>query len=318
MSSKVKKKQVLICGATGFIGRNIAELLAESDEYDVTGTCFRRMPFRSPKISFVQADLTDRATVQKLLAGKDIVLHYAAKVTNLSDDRQTHAASNLIMSSHLIEAAVDQKVSHFVFPSCGYLYNSGELPFKEEDVDLNGLPREYFAMTWAKIYCERLCEGFSRQSNTKFSVLRQANVYGKYDKTNEAVAHAIPATILKAIAAENGRLEIWGDGTQRKDVLHVSDLASLVATLLIKKQRPFDFWNVGSGEFISMQVIAELVARVSGKKLDVHHNTTMPSSLLYWRLDCSRAMADLGWQPRVAIGDGIQLTYDWYRSVLRS
>lgn len=67
-----------------------------------------------------------------------------------------------------------------------------------------------------------------------------------------------------------------------------------------------------------MQVIAELVARVSGKKLDVYHNTTMPSSLLYWRLDCSRAMADLGWQPRVAIGDGIQLTYDWYRSVLRS
>ena len=313
----MQRKKVLVCGATGFIGRNIAERLAELDEYDVTGTYFSRVPYENRRIAFVHADLTERATVQNLVAGMDIVLHYAGRVTNLSDKLQTHAFSNLIMSAHLIESAVYHKVSHFVFPSCGYLYNSGELPFTEEEVDLNLLPREYFAMTWAKIYCERLCEEFAVQSKTKFSVLRQANIYGVHDKTDGAVAHAVPAIIIKAVAAHDGQLEVWGDGKQRKDILYVSDLVSMIVALLQKKERPFDFLNVGSGEFVSMQAVAEAVVQMSGKKLQISHNNSMPSSGVQWRLNCDRARTEFGWQPHVGVANGLQLTYEWYRSVLQ-
>ena len=96
-----------------------------------------------------------------------------------------------------------------------------------------------------------------------------------------------------------------------------SDLVSMIVALLQKKERPFDFLNVGSGEFVSMQAVAEAVVQMSGKKLQISHNNSMPSSGVQWRLNCDRARTEFGWQPHVGVANGLQLTYEWYRSVLQ-
>src|SRR4051812_7750110 len=110
------KKKVLVCGATGFLGRNIAEALAQVDDYEITGTYLSRTPNPNPRIKFVKADLTDRATVEQVVAGKDVVLHYAAITTNFKDvllRPHIHTTDNIIMTSLLIRTAHDMKVPHF-------------------------------------------------------------------------------------------------------------------------------------------------------------------------------------------------------------
>lgn len=310
------RKKVLVCGATGFLGRNIVETLAQMDEYEVTGTYFHKPPYLHPGINWVRANLTDRATVHELLAGKEIVLHYAAIVTNFNDPTtRDHATDNLIMSALLIKEAHEQKVSHFVFPSCGYLYNSSETPFREEDVDYNNLPENYFLMTWTKVHCEKMCEFYSTQGTTKYTVLRQANIYGMHDKTDLNTAHSTASILIKVAHAKSGSIEVWGDGAQKKDLLFVSDLTALLASLLRAKRDAFDFVNAGSGEFVTIKEIAESAVRASGKDLQIKYDVSKPSTSARWKLDCSRAKRKFGWEPRVGLAEGLRKTYDWYRSL---
>ncbi len=313
------KKKLLVCGATGFLGRNVAEAFAATDLYDVHATYYSRTPTPNPKIKFLQADLTDRKRVNEVLDGMDIVLDYAALATNFKDVVQRpyiHTTDNIIMTSLVIRVAFEKKIEHVVFPSCGYLYNSKPEAFKETDVDYNNLPKQYFGAAWSKVYCEKMCEFYSGLGSTKFTVVRQANIYGTYDKLDMDTAHALPATIMKALASRDGQIEIWGDGSQPKDLIYVTDLTDLLKSVVAKKQNQFDFINAGSGEFVTMKQIAEKVVHASGKDIKLVYNTAKPSTSMSWKLDCTRAKDLFGWTPKVSIDDGIKLTYDWYRSVL--
>lgn len=319
------KKQVLVCGASGFIGRNVSERLALNGNYEVIGTYFQHEPaHKNPNIKYVKADLTDAKTVSDLVKGKDIVLHHAAIATNFKDvltQPHIHTTHNVIMTSLLIRAAFEAKVSHFLFSSCGYLYNTSDKPHKETEQDYNNLPSTYFAAAWSKLYCEKMCEFYSTLNGPAFTVLRQANVYGPYDKLNLDTAHALPATVMKAISSRDGKLEIWGDGTQARDLVYVSDLVDCIETIVDKKAstkepRRYDFLNIGNGEFYTMKQIADQVVRCSPKPLEVVYNTAKPSSALIWRLDSSLARERYNWKPKVSLEEGIRKTYDWYSKVL--
>lgn len=317
------KKKVLVCGATGFLGKNIAESLADTGDYEVTGIYCSREPQINPHlktpIHFKKADLTDKAQVKGILDGQEVVLHYAALATNFKDvltRPHIHTTDNIVMTSLLLREAFEVKTPHFVFPSCGYLYNASDKAWKEEEVDYNNIPKSYFASAWSKTYCEKMCEFYSMQGRTKFTVFRQANVYGPYDKLDLDTAHALPATVMKAISSKDNRLEVWGDGTQKKDLIYISDLTDMIKAVLQKKQNTYDFVNVGSGQFVTMRQIAECVVAVSGRNIQVDYNTDKPSSPLQWRIDPSRAKAVFGWEPKVSLMDGMKKTYEWYRSKL--
>lgn len=147
MGNSGTKMKILVCGATGFLGRNVAAALSKLPEYEVTGTYFQTKPPTDTAVNYVYADLRERDTVDQLLKGKDIVLHYAAIATNFADVLKRphiHTTDNIIMNSLLFRYAHEHKVGHFVFPSCGYLYNAGG-PFTEDQLDYNNLPTSYMA-----------------------------------------------------------------------------------------------------------------------------------------------------------------------------
>lgn len=314
------RKKVLVCGATGFLGRNVAETFAKDDRYEVTGTYWGSEPYHHPKIKMVKADLTQKHVVNELVPGHHIVLDYAAIATNFKDvvtRPYIHTTDNIIMTNLMIRAAHDHKVEHFVFPSCGYLYNDSPVPFKETDVDYNNLPSNYFAAAWSKVYCEKMCEFYSSLGNCKYTVIRQANIFGPYDKLNQETAHALPATIMKVINSKDGALEVWGDGTQLKDIIYVTDLMDLLERVVDRKQNKFDFINAGSAGFISMKEIAESVIRASKKDIKISYNTSKPSYSKRWTLDYSKAKELFGWSPKANFDEGVKKTYDWYASVLK-
>lgn len=316
----MKKLRILICGASGFIGNNILIRLATSEKYDVVGTYFSKKPKNVPKnAELVQADLTNRETVFSLVKGFDVVLDYAAIATNFKDvitRPYIHTTDNVIITSLLIRAAHEAKIPHFIFPSCGYLYNTGDKAFREEDVDYNNLPKSYFGAAWSKTYCEKMCEFYSGLGNTKFTVFRQANIYGPNDKTDMDTAHALPATIMKILGSTDGKIQVWGDGSQLKDQLYIDDILDLIELVIERKKNAYDFVNVGSGAFVSMKQIAEEAVKASGKSIQIEYDTSKPSSPMKWRVDSSRAKEVFGWSPRVSLAEGMKKTCDWYKSVL--
>ena len=312
------KKKMLICGATGFIGRNCAEFFAAQGRYEVYGTYWRSDPVPHDTIQFVSADLTEKCDVRRAVEGMDIVIQAAATTSGARDivnSPCTHVTDNAVMNALLFRAAFELGVSHLVFFSCTTMYGSSSRPVKETDFDANAPMYEgYFGGAWTKVYNEKMCEFYASQGSTRFTVARHSNIYGPYDKYDLERSHVFGATITKVETLPEGEaLVIWGDGTQGRDLLHVSDLTRFVDAALTRQESAFELFNVGCGRIIEVKDLVAKIIQHSGKRLHVEHDLKKPTVNTSLCLDSSRAKDLLGWQPRVSLDDGIQGTLVWYR-----
>jgi GDP-L-fucose synthase len=312
------RRRVVVCGATGFIGRNVAEsLAAEPGRFEVVGIYHARSPFQHRGITWRQADLRDPAQVQQILDEDDIVIQAAAVTSGAGDivqRPQIHICDNAVMNSHLLRAAFERKAAHFVFFSCSIMYRSSEQPQRETDVDGESIAPHYFGAAWTKLYIERMCEFYARQGGTRFTVIRHSNVYGPHDKFDLGRSHVFGATVTKAMTTADGRLVVWGAGEERRDLLYVSDLVEFVRLAIERQSEPFGLYNVGCGRAISVRNLVEAIVNASGRELRIEHDLARPSIPTSISLDCTRAREELGWEPRVALPDGIGRTLDWYRA----
>ena len=312
------KKKMLICGATGFIGRNCAEYFAEQEAYEVFGTTWKSEPSGHDGIEFLSADLTNKADVQRVVEGMDIVIQAAATTSGAKDIVNSpcyHVTDNAVMNALLFRTAFDVGVAHVLFFSCTTMYASSTRPVKETDFDANApIYKGYFGGAWTKVYNEKMCEFYAGQGKTKFTVARHSNIYGPYDKYDLERSHVFAATITKVETTPEGEaLVIWGDGTQGRDLLHVSDLTRFVDAALARQEDAFELFNVGCGRVIQVKDLVAKIIRLSGKRLSVEHDLKKPTVNTSLCLDSSRAKDRLGWQPRVSLDDGIQNTLQWYR-----
>ncbi len=312
------KKKVLVCGATGFIGRNIAEKLALRDEFDVHGTYCCSEPYAHPGLTMVQADLTDKEDVDRVVQGTDILIQ-AAATTSGSRDIVTkpyyHVTDNAVMNSYLFRSAFDHSVSHVIFFSCTVMYPSSDIPLRECDFDpAQEIFPNYFGVGWTKVYVEKMCEFYSRLGDTRFTAIRHSNIYGPHDKFDLERSHVFGATMTKVMSApEKGNIMVWGTGEEARDLLYVSDLVDFVDRAMEKQNTPFELCNVGSGEAVSISDLVKKVIACSGKDLGIEHDLTKPTIKTSLCLDTTKARDLLGWQPRVTLEEGIRLTMEWYR-----
>jgi nucleoside-diphosphate-sugar epimerase len=306
--------RIVICGATGFIGRNLVEHFAGQGDHEVIAVANRRPPYKAQGVRWVQADLRDAAAVEALLAGADIVIQAAATTSGAKDITTRpfiHVTDNALMNSVLLRAAYEQGVRHFVFFSCTVMYPSSATPVKEQDFSGEISPK-YFGVGWTKVYTEKMCEFYAGLGRTKHTVIRHSNIYGPYDKYDLERSHVFGATVTKAMTADK-ELVVWGTGEERRDLLHVDDLVRFVEVAIQRQEAGFGLYNCGLGQSIS---VAELVAKVvaaSGKALRIKHDLSKPSIPFDLTLDCEKARRDLGWEPAIPLDEGIRRTVGWWR-----
>ena len=128
------KKKILICGATGFVGRNIAEYYAERGDYEVHAVRFNRPEYHLPGAIWHKADLRDPQAVERLVQGMDVIVQAAATTSGAKDivsRPYIHVTDNAVMNSYLFRSAFEAKVKHIVFFSCTVMYQSSEVALKE-------------------------------------------------------------------------------------------------------------------------------------------------------------------------------------------
>lgn len=315
------KTRILICGATGFIGRNVAERLATRDDIEITGTYFKSDPYSNPKIKLVQADLTRKEDVERVVPAADIIVQLAAVTTGAKDvvtRPYIHVTDNVIMNALVLQAAFDNNVPRFIFTSCTVMYPAHmDRPIKETDLDYDAIYDKYFGGAWMKVYVEKLCEFYSRLKRTKFTIVRHSNMYGPYDKYDLDRSHVTSATITKVLTNTDGTLPVWGDGKEERDLLYISDLVDFIEKAIDTPEKsPFEIYNVGLGKGISITELVEKVIKASGKTLAIKYDISKPHIQTSVTLDISKANAMFGWAPKVSLDEGIARTIEWYKKDL--
>ena len=308
----MNKKKILVCGATGFIGRNVAEYFSDKKNYEVFGTYFKSIPYDNSKINFLKADLTKKEDVDRVVKGKDIVIQMSATTSGAKDiisKPYIHVTDNAITNHLLLRSAFENSVENFIFPSCTVMYPPwNDAPLKETDFT-GEVEDKYFGAAWMKVSLEKACEFFSRLGKTKHTVFRHSNIYGPYDKYDLEKSHVFGATITKVMQAPDGsKIKVWGTGEEERDLIYISDLSNFIETVIDKQTSKYKLYNVGYGSSISVASLVERIIFQSGKKIKITYDESKPTIKTKLCLNITKAKNMLGWEPKVVLEQGLSRT----------
>lgn len=318
-------KKILICGATGFIGKNLVDYFEKLDGYEVHAAAMKRKLKNFSEERFHTVDLTNKHDVNKLFEKNnfDIVLQVAASTSGSKDIIQKpyiHVTDNAVMNALILQACYDHEVDKFLFTSCGVMYNPDRSPVTEGDYHIEeDIYHRYFGVGWTKVYIEKLCKFYANLGKTKHTVMRLSNAYGPYDKYDLEKSHFFGATVTKVMNSSDGdEMEVWGDGSTERDLLHVDDVIDFIHKAVENQNESYKLYNVGYGQSFSVKEVVQEIIRISGKDINIKFDLTKPSINTKLALVSDKAKKELSWTPKNTLQEGIKKTLEWYeKNVLK-
>ncbi len=310
--------KAIVTGGAGFIGSYIVEeLLSKGYEVIVIDDMSSgsrenlRRVIDDPNLRIVEADLKEpNNTWIDEFKSAEIVFHYAAnpEVRVSSINPRIHFNENLLTTFNVLEASRQGSVKYIVFASTSTVYGDAKkLPTPEdyhplEPISVYGsvkLASEYLHITYSKLY------------GLKSLIIRYANVIGP--RSNHGVIYDF---ILK-LKKNPRRLEILGDGTQRKSYIYVADAVNGTLFLLekfLERGRDYEIYNIGNTDWVTVREIADIVVEEMGLENVEYVYKPMTSDGRGWPgdvkimlLDISKAMS-LGWEPSLSSKEAVRLT----------
>lgn len=301
--------RVWVAGHTGMLGS--ALLRRFQDAGIAVLTCGRD-----------QLDLTRQDAVQSWLDRErpDTVFLCASKVGGVGD-MINHPADflgeNLTIQQNVIIGAFKSGVKRLVFVASAAIYpNYLDGPIGEDMLFSAPLDPATQWYGLAKLAGVKLCEAYTRQHGCRFVAVAPCNLYGPGDCFDGGPrARVVGALFRRAQDAARDRLdrlEVWGTGTPRRELMHVDDCAT--ALLRIAQDADHYLVNIGSGEEVSIRDLATRIARLAGFDGRLDFLTDKPDGVARKLLDSTR-LRDLGWVPAFNLDQGLHNTWQW---ILRS
>lgn len=298
---------ILILGSRGLVGSAILRALKARGYQNIL------TPIRG------DLNLTSQVQVSKYFKTHtpDYVFLAAAKVGGIMANATYPAEfiyQNLAIQTNVIHAAHNSKVRKLLFlgSSCIYPKHCTQ-PIKEEYLLSGPLEATNDAYAIAKIAGIKMCKAYSDQYGDRFISAMPCNLYGPGDNFSHQSSHVLPALIRKFHdAKELGHepVELWGDGSPRRELLHVDDLAE-ACILLMNHYNQSEPINVGYGDDISIRDLALMVQKIIGHEGEITWDTSRPNGTPRKLLDISKIKC-LGWQPSLTLEWGIRNTYEWF------
>ncbi len=304
----------MVTGGAGFIGSHVADAyLARGDRVWVVDdlSSGRRENVPSQAV-FVEMDIRDPAIREIFREVRfDLVNHHAAQIDVRASvsDPQYDAQVNLLGLLNLLEGARETGIGRFVFVSSGGVVYGEPDTFPTPETAPK-LPLSPYGVT--KLTGELYLNYYREIHGLEYVALRYGNVYGpRQDPHGEAGVVAIFSSRLLAGEA----LTIFGDGEQTRDYTFVKDIVSanmLVSGMPYEENRRLDdvAFNVGTGNGVSVNLLADTLERVSGLQPGRKHEPPRPGELRHSRLDTTRLQAQ-GWAPGWTLEGGLQETYEY-------
>jgi GDP-L-fucose synthase len=302
-----RDSQIFVAGHRGLVGSAIRRrlealgysnvLTATRDQLDLRDQAAVNYWFRANRPEFV---FLVAGTVGGIYANSTRPAEF------IYDNMMIHAT--VVHSAHMFGA----KKLLYLGSSCIYP-RAAPQPMTEDALLSGPLEPTNEAYAIAKIAGIKLCQAYRSQYGSDFISAMPTNLYGPNDNFDLTSSHVLPAMIRKfhdAREAGQPQVTIWGTGAPRREFLHVDDLAD-ACVFLMNRYSDAAHINVGTGEDLSIAELADMVRRIVHPSATIVYDTSKPDGAPRKLLDVSRLHA-LGWRHRMALGEGIEHTYNWF------
>jgi len=266
-------------------------------------------------------DLRRRDDVDRFfrINNPDYVFLAAAKVGGIGGN-STYPADfiyeNLMIQTNVIDAAYRNGVKKLLFLGSSCIYpKMAEQPIIEDALMTGPLEPTNDAYATAKIAGIKMCQAYRQQYGFNAISLMPTNLYGPNDNFDINNGHVLPSLIAKFHGSleksEHWVVKLWGDGSPKREFLHVDDLAEACVKCMhdYDDEEPI---NVGTGEDVTIKELAETIVDVVGYKNYYEWDTSKPNGTPRKVLNVDK-MKSLGWEPKIGLREGIESTYKWYK-----
>lgn len=300
--------KIFVAGHRGLVGSAIVRSLREQG--------YKNLVLATSK----DLDLRDEnATLNFFKINKlDYVFLAAAKCGGIKDNIDhpvQFLEDNLKIQSSVISSAYKTGVKKLMFLGSACIYpKECKQPIKEEYLLSGYLEPTNEAYSLAKIAGIKLCQAYNKQYETKYISVNPCNVYGPKDNFNPETSHVIAGLIRRIHEAKKTKksfVECWGTGNARREFIYVEDLAEALI-FLMKHYNDNEVINVGAGKDVSIKELVAHIVDVIEYTGEIKWDESKPEGVKQRLLD-TKKLTDLGWEPKISIDQGLQLTYEYFK-----
>ncbi len=319
-----KHAKIYVAGHRGLVGSAIVRHLRNEG--------YENLLLRTSR----ELDLRDQAATAAFFAEErpEYVFLAAAKVGGINANNSLPAQfiyDNVMIQNNIIHNAYLSGVNRLLFLGSTCIYpRLAPQPLKEEYLLTGPLEPTNEPYAVAKIAGITMCRSYNRQYGTRYLAAMPTNLYGPNDNFDLETSHVLPALMKKFHEAKVRNEEnviVWGTGEPKREFLHVDDLADaclflmnlpeeLYFSLLGQNTSPA-LINIGTGEEVSIRELAQLIKETVGFSGGLVFDPYRPDGTPRKLCDVTR-LHDLGWRHRIGLEEGIQNTYRWFQSTLKT
>ena len=310
-------ERILVTGGGGFIGSHMARYLYQQGNFvrvaDIKFDDYIQEKYCSEKL---QLDLRIPENCLKATEGIDKVYNFAANmggigfITSVSADVMH---DNVLINTYMLEASVQNKVKRFLFSSSACIYpnykqTTPEVAGLKEDDAYPADPNEAYG--WEKLFAEVMVESYHKDYGLDTRIVRYHNIYG-LEGTYKGGREKAPAALCRKVAEAStpGTIEIWGDGKATRSFCYIDDcIRGTVALMESDYDKPL---NTGSDRLVSVDDLADIIIKISGKKITKTYDLSAPEGVRGRNADLTLVKKVLGWEPQISLEEGLEKDYRW-------
>ena len=315
--------KVVVTGAGGFIGHHLVAYLKRQG-YWVRGVDLKYPEF-SPTASdeFLQLDLRHRENCLEATHGVDEVYTLAADMGGMDFISSHHAQilhNNALINLHTLEVTRANSVKRYLYTSSACIYpeyrqmDANVTPLKEEDT-YPAQPQDAYG--WKKLIAERLCLYYQEEYGIETRIIRFYNIFGPlgtWDDGREKAPAALCRKVAVAKLTGNPEVEIWGDGEQTRSFCYIDDCVTGLYKLM-QSDYPAPL-NLGQDRLVTINQLADTIAGIAGICI-IKKPVPGPQGVRGRNSDNTRLRQVLGWEPEIALEEGLARTYAWIETQVR-
>lgn len=300
-----KQDKIYVAGHRGMVGSAIVRKLRAEG--------YENIIFRTSS----ELDLRNQEAVNNFFSEEkpNYVFLAAAKVGGIHANnvyRADFLYDNLMIEANIIHAAYKQNVTKLLFLGSSCIYpKMAPQPLKEEYLLTDELEYTNEPYAIAKIAGIKLCENYRKQYGCNFISAMPTNLYGPNDNYDLNNSHVLPALLRKFHSAKvqgENAVEIWGSGSPKREFLHVDDLAD-ACFVLMQEYNGEDWFNIGTGEDISIKDLALTIKEVVGFEGELKFDSSKPDGTPRKLMDVSK-LHNIGWKHDIDLKEGIEKVYE--------